>query len=693
MPRRAIPAEQKENVARLREKYKNDPYVQVAGDRTTRPNVASDLHSRASHQYQSMQKLERHTERAHVAQQVGDTRAVSISSTTPGASTPPTQLPPPPPAPSQLLVSRTTEKGVRDPAAEDVEECRTPSNQSNMLYPAVSVDQTGKPSVEDTRAHRERILRESMAQEATERERNPIINNATSSALEAPIISGAVTSRLITDLTFRPRPQIEQTQQERHGKSPTKVPPAPAVEHAEAANPIAAPATSEVGRIDRPCNSGRRLQDTLEHATRLEADRAQRRRERELDQLLRASKTRTKSNQVKDSSQQPSIRRQDASQRSHFATKPAAKPATSRTGAHTAANNATRSELRVELPVRRVQENNETMEDVIAVTANRPRQATAVTISSTSSRETTSTTATERAEFLTPRPPQSPPPVWKATDAYSSSSASQSEEGSNRRSGNASEVTETPSPSLPTEARPQTPSSMDKDEDEDEDEESLASPSRKLPQHHHISPISGFHESRTTSRDRAKIRARESSILDIEALNIRDKSSLASTTSEESVGDRSLIPAGEADSDYRPSSPIPIAGEESEASTIGAFGPDSGPATPASSRHTSDLFSPSDPTVSHMSMLSSPGMSSASSPSKSDGNSTPTSRPRPGGSHRVLDRYLGANFDQETRGGADFLAKQGKVYQQVIRTFFDIKCDCKFVGITGQFLLLRFYSV
>src|SRR6185312_11994522 len=75
----------------------------------------------------------------------------------------------------------------------------------------------------------------------------------------------------------------------------------------------------------------------------------------------------------------------------------------------------------------------------------------------------------------------------------------------------------------------------------------------------------------------------------------------------------------------------------------------------------------------------SPGMPRATSPTESDGNNTPTSRSRPGESHRVLDRYLGAIFDQETQGGADFLAKQGKVYQQVIRTFFDIKCDCTFV--------------
>ncbi|KAK8912303.1 hypothetical protein VCV18_011534 [Metarhizium anisopliae] len=88
-----------------------------------------------------------------------------------------------------------------------------------------------------------------MAQEATERERNLIINNAvknqrsseqvnaiasqlslqqqTSPAPEAPIISGAVTSRLTTDLAFRPRLQIEQAQQARHGKSPTAEPSSP----------------------------------------------------------------------------------------------------------------------------------------------------------------------------------------------------------------------------------------------------------------------------------------------------------------------------------------------------------------------------------------------------------------------------------------------------------------------------------
>lgn len=195
-----------------------------------------------------------------------------------------------------------------------------------------------------------------------------------------------------------------------------------------------------------------------------------------------------------------------------------------------------------------------------------------------------------------------------------------------------------------------------------------------MPQRRHISRADGSNnEPRTPPRSQAGDRARESSIPGIEALTLGDRSSLASTTSEKSVRDRSPIPAGEVDPDYLPSSPVSLQGEdeeeEPEAPAIRAFGPDSQPATPTPSRNTSDVFSPFEPTASHMSLLSSPGGSDTSRRPPSDGNSTPTAgRPRPGTRLRFLDRYLHAIFDQETRGGADFLARQGKVYRQAAHT-------------------------
>ncbi|KAK8913381.1 hypothetical protein VCV18_011387 [Metarhizium anisopliae] len=78
-----------------------------------------------------------------------------------------------------------------------------------------------------------------------------------------------------------------------------------------------------------------------------------------------------------------------------------------------------------------------------------------------------------------------------------------------------------------------------------------------------------------------------------------------------------------------------------------------------------------------MSLLSSPGGSYTSRRPPSDGTSTPTANgPRPGTRLRFLDLYVHAIFDQETRGGADFLARQGKVYREVIETFFDVRCKC-----------------
>ncbi|KID82051.1 hypothetical protein MGU_10621 [Metarhizium guizhouense ARSEF 977] len=487
MPRRAIPAEQKqtrkaekseadrvrrisqleENVARLREKYKNNPYVQVAGDRATRPNVASDLH---------MQNPERHMERAYVAQQVGDTRAVSISSTAPGASTPATQL----------LFSRMSEKGVRDPAADDMEECHTPSN-----HHAVSVDQTGKPSVEDARAQRERILPELMAQEAKEGERGPIVNNAvnnlrsseqvnavtsqlslqpqTSSAPEAPIISGAVTSRLTTDLTFRPRLQIEQTQQARHGKSPTTGPPDAAVEHAEAARPKAAPARSGVDRIHRQGNSQERLKDALKRAEGVEAGRIQVRRQRELDYLVRASTSHARTNHVKDNCHESRLlQQQDSGQKKIFA----AKSAAPRAGHDT----ATWIESQVK-PLPEMQQSARTVRDAITVAANHPRPAAAVTISSTSTRETTPATRLPESS-----PAQSPPRAPETTDTYRPS-VPRNEERASRLARDGGYISETPSPGPPLQARSWAPSSME--------EESLAASPWGLPQRRHISRADG----------------------------------------------------------------------------------------------------------------------------------------------------------------------------------------------------------
>ncbi|KID93949.1 hypothetical protein MAJ_10079, partial [Metarhizium majus ARSEF 297] len=422
-----------------------------------------------------MQNPEGHTERAYVAQQVGDTRAVSISSTAPGAGTPATQL----------LFSRMTEKGVRDPAADDMEECHTPSN-----HPAVSVDQTGKPSVEDAKAQRERILREVMAQEAKEGERGPIVNNTvnnlrsseqviavasqlslqpqTSSAPEAPIISGAVASRLTMDLTFRPRLQIEQTQQARHGKSPTTGPPDAAVEHAEAARTKAAPARSGVDRINRQGNCQERLQDALKRAEGVEAARVQVRRQRELDHLVRASTSHARTNHVKDSCHEPRLQQQDSGQQKIFA----AKSAASRAGHDT----ATWIESQVK-PLPETQQSARTVRDAVTVAANHPR----------------------------PR----------------------NEERASRLARDGGYISETPSPGPPLQARSWAPA--------------LWRMRVWLP---HRGDCHGAGTSRGLmgpTRSQAGDRARESSIPGIEALTLGDRSFLASTTSEKRVRDRSPI--------------------------------------------------------------------------------------------------------------------------------------------------------
>lgn len=43
----------------------------------------------------------------------------------------------------------------------------------------------------------------------------------------------------------------------------------------------------------------------------------------------------------------------------------------------------------------------------------------------------------------------------------------------------------------------------------------------------------------------------------------------------------------------------------------------------------------------------------------------------------ILDQYLQATPNQETVGGRNFLQAQGKMYSQILRTFFSSECNCK----------------
>ncbi|EXU95277.1 hypothetical protein X797_011645 [Metarhizium robertsii] len=468
-------------------------------------------------------------------------------------------------------------------------------------------------------------------------------------------------SRLNTDFTFRPRPQNKDLQYVQRSKSPSRGPPDGRVEHMEAARPEAAPAISGGHRIYRQANSQKQLQDVLKRAAGVEAAQVQVRRQRELDHLVRASTSHARTNHVKDNSHEPRLQQQDSGQKKIFA----AKSAASRAGDDT----ATWMESQVK-PLPEIQQSARTVRDAITVAANHPRPAAAVSISTTPTRETTPDTQLPESSLA-----QSPPRVPKTTDTYRPSVPRNEARGSGlARDGGY--ISKTPSPGPPPQARLRAPSSMEED--------SLAAAPWELPQYQHISRADGSNEPRTPPRSQTGDRDRESSIPGIEALNLGDRSSLASTTSEKSVRDRSPIPAGEVDPDYLPSSsssPVSLQGEdgeeEPEAPVIRAFGPDSQPATPTSSRNTSDVFSPFEPTASHMSLLSSPGGSDTSRRPPSDGNSTPTAgRPRQGTRLRFLDRYLHAIFDQETWGGADFLARQGKVYREVIGTFFDVECKC-----------------
>lgn len=397
----------------------------------------------------------------------------------------------------------------------------------------------------------------------------------------------------------------------------------------------------------------------MDRANILEATRARIRRRRELDQLVRASCSQANSDRVKEPSHKSHAIQQNSGQQNSFA----GKPTTSRSAA--GASGLVWPEQRVEPhpSIPSTEKSSESSGYVINIPTNCPRPA--VTVSSTSSRSTT-----PAAEFAVPLPTSSPAQFKRASNKYPPPVPDQ-EEKAERVARNDSHDYGTASPTPPVEERPRTPSSMD-------EESSTVSP-WELPQCRPVSPTDGPRELRPACHSAGRKRVRESSIPGMEDLNLGDKSSLASTTSEESLRVISPIPGGELDSEYSPSSPVSLPRDAgSEASSAHGFGPDSQPATPTSSRNTSDVFSPSEPTISHMSLLSSPGESNdASSQPPSEGNNTPTAdRLRGRSQPRYLDRYINAILDQETRGGSNFLAKQGQVYQQVLRTFFDIKCTC-----------------
>ncbi|EXU94790.1 hypothetical protein X797_012134, partial [Metarhizium robertsii] len=314
-------------------------------------------------------------------------------------------------------------------------------------------------------------------------------------------------SQLNTDFTFRPRPQNKDLQYVQRSKSPSRGPPDGRVEHVEAARPEAAPAISGGHRIYRQANSQKQLQDVLKRAAGVEAAQVQVRRQRELDHLVRASTSHARTNHVKDNSHEPRLQQQDSGQKKIFA----AKSAASRAGDDT----ATWMESQVK-PLPEIQQS----------------QDSAVSISSTPTRETTPGTQLPESSLA-----QSPPRVPKMTDTYRPSVPRNEARGSGlARDGGY--ISETPSPGPPPQARLQAPSSMEED--------SLAAAPWELPQYQHISRADASNEPRTPPRSQTGDRDRESSIPGIEALNLGDRSSLASTTSEKSVRDRSPIPLLEA---------------------------------------------------------------------------------------------------------------------------------------------------
>lgn len=209
MPRPAIPVEQRQNrkaeksaadkarrisllernLARLRARYKNNPHVQIIEDQTSRRIDFDEQHSGASslypqnmrpttilepisnhsaqpklptilskpHNDKFVQGLERNTEQTPTAPRTGESGAASMSFTTPRKTTSTAQAPNMQPAPSQPGDSGSTDKGVRELAAKHLEECCTAPHQPNMASPATSIEQT--------RARRERALREMMVEE------------------------------------------------------------------------------------------------------------------------------------------------------------------------------------------------------------------------------------------------------------------------------------------------------------------------------------------------------------------------------------------------------------------------------------------------------------------------------------------------------------------------------------------------
>lgn len=54
----------------------------------------------------------------------------------------------------------------------------------------------------------------------------------------------------------------------------------------------------------------------------------------------------------------------------------------------------------------------------------------------------------------------------------------------------------------------------------------------------------------------------------------------------------------------------------------------------------------------------------------------------------TLKHYLDAISDQHTRGGSDYLEAQGEVYQQVIRDFFDVECNCRSTVAVAYHMLI-----
>lgn len=254
----------------------------------------------------------------------------------------------------------------------------------------------------------------------------------------------------------------------------------------EAARPEAAPAISGGDRVYRQANSQKQLQDVLKRAAGVEAARVQVRRQRELDHLVRASTSHARTNHVKDNSHESCLQQQDSGQKKILA----AGSAASRAGDDTA--RWIGSQVK---PLQEIQPSDGLVRDAIAVAASHPRPAAAVTISSTSTRETT--TATQLSESS---PAQSPPRAPKTTDTYRPS-VPRNEERASRLARDAGYISETPSPGPPLQARSRAPGSME--------EESLAASPWGLPQRRHISRADGSDEPRTPPRSQAGDRARE----------------------------------------------------------------------------------------------------------------------------------------------------------------------------------------